>query len=80
MKCPVCQSTLEQGYLSTGGRPIIWTKKTHKQTAFVGPGERLLHPYTFFGRNRPAYCCWKCRKVILDLDQSKEGDIVGSIY
>jgi len=66
MQCPYCKKPMEAGWLTAGGRPILWTTEPRSFTAIPANQDVLLQPAAIFTRKNKtaAYLCRDCRTVI----------------
>ena len=73
MECPYCKCTMEEGYIENKRGPLMWTPNGHKRPLLCqniatksidlgDTGEGAL-----FGSTVTAFCCRKCKKVIIDI-------------
>jgi len=72
MNCPICHGDMKEGVIQSG-RTIFFTPKAHK--FFLAPDIDGEEEFTLSRHNwtRPtckAYHCEKCRKVILDYEDT----------
>lgn len=69
MKCPFCNTEMIHGYLNTG--MTIWSERKHKIILHPDGDEtyalRLKHPM-LSPHQVESYCCPKCKKLIIDID------------
>ena len=68
MKCLCCGKEMEQGFIKTSGRSMIWTQKPDKITLFTGDDDVdiIYEPDPFCKPTLPAQICKKCKKAVLD--------------
>lgn len=68
MKCPCCGNDMEQGFIKTSGRAMLWTQKPNKLTLFTSDNDVdiIYEQNPFCIPKLPAEICKKCRKVVLD--------------
>ena len=66
MKCPHCGKEMEAGWLTAGGRPILWTTEQRSFTAIPANQDVLLQPAAIFTRKNKtaAHLRRDCRMVI----------------
>jgi hypothetical protein len=65
MKCPICHSEMEQGFLQ-GMRRVAWVKKRHRISLFPKEGEILLENNVFNDFIFSAWICKGCKKIVVD--------------
>lgn len=65
MKCPYCNSEMEQGFLQ-GMERLAWVKKPHKVSLLPKQGEILLENNMIKGATFSASICKSCKKILLD--------------
>lgn len=65
MKCPYCDSEMEQGLLQ-GMQRVAWVKKQHKISLHPNEGEILLENSVFQNFVFSAEICKTCKKIVLD--------------
>lgn len=66
MKCPYCDMEMELGYIQCRDG-VYWNDKK-RIVAAIPPmgGIKLSSNETPFGATASAYCCPKCKKIIID--------------
>lgn len=71
MKCPVCESEMQEGGLSANGRFVIWhSKEIFDKKRFLGvlaEGKFLKSKFNFLTMQSKipnAFYCEKCNKVV----------------
>lgn len=65
MKCPNCESEMEQGFLQ-GVQRVAWVKNKHKFSLMPKEGEVLIENHAFKDFMISAWICKKCKKIVLD--------------
>jgi len=70
MKCPYCNSEMEQGLLQ-GMRRVAWVKKQHKISLLPKQGEIMLEDNTFSDFIFPAQICKNCKKIVVDYSEKE---------
>lgn len=65
MKCPYCNSEMEQGLLQ-GMRRVAWVKKQHRISLLPKQGEILLENNNFNDFIFSAQICKSCKKIVID--------------
>ena len=73
MICPYCNAEMESGFLQ-GGHSIIWTPKPHKISLLPRQDGRdvVLASDPLTSAKAPSYKCDKCRKIIVEYDESDD--------
>lgn len=70
LECPYCKNTLEKGFINSGRYSFKWHKDDigllEKLTVFGG---EVLSSDTMI----KSYRCKGCNKIIIDLDELKDG-------
>lgn len=67
MKCPYCNEEMKKGYIQSA-RPIFWAEEKHKMFFKPeGDAEFSLSKGILNGSAGEAYCCQKCKKIIIEI-------------
>ena len=64
MKCPYGENEMEQGYVSSNGARVLFSYQKTTLVYTPGEGEILLDKH-HMGTYVEAYCCKKCRKIVI---------------
>ena len=66
MNCPYCGKEMESGWLTSGGRPILWTTEQRSFTAVPANRDVLLQPAALVTRKNQveAHLCRTCQTVV----------------
>ena len=65
MKCPNCENEMEKGFVQSN-TPIFFCIKKHKLHITRSSDDIRLTNADFDVPNVEAWCCKKCKKVIMD--------------
>lgn len=67
MNCPYCNNEMKKGVIDAKSRPI-WTTR-NKATIFKRSDEIALSNFSATEYSA-AYYCEKCRKIVIDIDET----------
>lgn len=70
MKCPVCSSEMEHGFLQ-GMRRVAWVRKPHKLSLIPKQGEILLENNVIKDFVFKAFICKSCKKILVDFSDKE---------
>ena len=71
MRCPFCDSPMEQGLIQAGNL-MVWVRKKYFFSLRPKNGEVLLDENYVTGASIPAWICKSCRKVIGEYTEADE--------
>lgn len=73
MKCPYCDKEMEEGYITSDARCIAWRKERYESAWVSKKSDGIQLSRTFAGAVAldHAYCCKKCKKIIIDYLEEK---------
>lgn len=70
MKCPYCNTEMEEGVLQSE-RYLLWAKAKHAVSYHPKDGEVLLREKAVGNVTVKAYICKQCKKIIADYTLDK---------
>ncbi len=73
MKCPYCNSEMEEGMLQSP-RYLLWVKTKHSLSYHPKSGEVLLGEKTIGDVTARAWVCKQCQKIIADYAGDESAD------
>ena len=65
MKCPYCETEMEQGFIQ-GARGVIWSKIKKRLFLVAEDDDIDITSGFLFGSHATACLCRKCKKIIID--------------
>ena len=65
MKCPYCNDEMTEGFVQSA-RQVFFTTEKHKLSFWAEGNEQILTQDNWTVPTCTAFCCTKCKKVIID--------------